>query len=73
MPFTLGNLARLQTLRLYSNQLRGPIPSQLANLAGLLTLDLGYNSLSAVDANLITFLNGKQPDWQAHRRCRPRT
>ena len=71
VPFTLGNLAALTTLRLYNNQLRGPIPSQLANLTGLLTLDLGYNSLTAVDANLITFLNGKQPKWASTQTLPP--
>jgi len=45
LPPALSNLAHLQTLNLYYNQLSGEIPA-LGNLAHLQTLQLGYNKLS---------------------------
>jgi hypothetical protein len=72
IPLALGNLASLQTLRLYNNQLRGAIPAQLANLnPHLITLDLGYNMLSATDSALLTFLNAQQLNWAATQTVAP--
>uniref|UniRef100_A0ACD5ZJA8 Uncharacterized protein n=1 Tax=Avena sativa TaxID=4498 RepID=A0ACD5ZJA8_AVESA len=41
----LGNLKELQTLHLWSNQLRGIIPDALANCSNLVYLDLSSNHL----------------------------
>ena len=46
IPPELGNLARLESLRLQHNQLSGPIPPELGNLANLEVLDLDRNNLS---------------------------
>lgn len=67
----LGNLARLKTLRLYNNQLRGVIPSQLTKLTSLLTLELGYNTLRADDPALLNFLTIPQSDWAATQTVAP--
>ncbi|KAI9349736.1 hypothetical protein BDR26DRAFT_852692 [Obelidium mucronatum] len=45
IPVELGNLAKLELLRLSWCQLSGPIPHQLSNLERLETLDLGHNFL----------------------------
>ena len=46
IPSELGDLARLESLRLEHNQLSGPIPPELGNLANLEVLDLDRNNLS---------------------------
>jgi len=46
IPSELGDLARLESLRVTRNQLSGPIPSELGNLSNLKTLDLDRNNLS---------------------------
>ena len=46
IPSELGDLARLESLRLEHNQLSGPIPPELGNLVNLKTLDLDRNNLS---------------------------
>ncbi|KAL1823473.1 hypothetical protein ACET3Z_010251 [Daucus carota] len=42
----LGQLKNLQYLELYSNNISGPIPSDLGNLTNLVSLDLYMNSFS---------------------------
>ena len=46
IPPELGNLANLQELFLYGNQLSGEIPPELGNLANLQELFLYGNQLS---------------------------
>ena len=46
IPAELGQLANLQRLALWDNQLTGAIPSQLGDLANLLELDLYSNRLT---------------------------
>ena len=46
IPFTLGNLSRLQRLSMASNHLEGGIPHDLGRLMSLTHLYLGVNSLS---------------------------
>ena len=46
IPSELGNLANLDTLSLYENQLSESIPSELGNLDNLEYLYLGGNQLS---------------------------
>ena len=41
----MGNLANLERLSLWINQLSGEIPPELGNLANLETLNLGWNQL----------------------------
>ena len=43
LPPELGNLSKLQLLRLHDNNLTGEIPSQLGNLTELVDLSLGDN------------------------------
>ena len=45
IPWSIGNLANLQTLDLGGNQLDGPIPSELGNLSNLEHLTLWQNEL----------------------------
>lgn len=45
---SLGNLARLQILNLFGNQLSGTVPSSLSNLTQLTTLYLDNNQLSSI-------------------------
>ncbi|GAF91501.1 unnamed protein product, partial [marine sediment metagenome] len=63
IPIELGSLSNLEYLWLYNNQLSGNIPAQIANLTSLSYADFGYNMLSAVDPDLIDFLNSIDPDW----------
>ena len=46
IPAGLGNLSKLQTLGLTSNQLTGDIPTELGNLKELVSLDLAWNGLT---------------------------
>jgi Leucine-rich repeat (LRR) protein len=46
LPTELGNLANLQSLRLYYNPLNGSIPAALGNLTNLQTLELCGNTFS---------------------------
>ena len=46
IPTELGNLANLQGLYLWGNQLTGEIPAELGNLANLQQLDLSGNQLT---------------------------
>ena len=69
IPTDLGNLFRLEGLFLHYNQLSGEIPSSLATLDRITSegLDIGYNCLFATDPTLRTYLNTKDPDWEAHQ------
>jgi Leucine-rich repeat (LRR) protein len=71
IPPELGNLANLKHLFLGSNQLSGSVPTQLTNLASLSSLDISWNALYATDANLVFFLNSKQPGWQNKQTVAP--
>ncbi|WP_172451159.1 hypothetical protein [Candidatus Chloroploca asiatica] len=55
----------MELLDLSINQLTREIPAEFATLTTLTRLDISYNFLSATDADLITFLNTKDPDWAA--------
>ena len=46
IPPSLGQLDRLQVLRLWDNQLSGSIPPALGQLGRLQVLDLGFNNLN---------------------------
>ena len=46
IPAELGNLAKLETLNLWNNDITGEMPSELGNLAELKDLDLVSNNLS---------------------------
>jgi hypothetical protein len=65
IPPELGNLARLESLRLNSNQLTGSIPVALMNLTALSWLDICYNHLFASDSDLRAFLDIAQPGWES--------
>ncbi len=63
IPKELGNLTNLTLLDMADNQLKGDIPRELANLTNMQTFAIEFNMLTASDANLITWLNAKQPNW----------
>jgi hypothetical protein len=46
LPDSIGNFSMLNTLKLYYNDLQGPIPSTIGNLANLQVLELGKNQFS---------------------------
>ncbi|XP_059281187.1 MDIS1-interacting receptor like kinase 2-like, partial [Lycium ferocissimum] len=46
IPITIGDLTELQILYFYSNQISGPIPSELGNLKNLTELELSHNQLT---------------------------
>ncbi|GKV39664.1 hypothetical protein SLEP1_g47402 [Rubroshorea leprosula] len=49
IPESIGLLNKIQHLDLYSCNLSGPLPSQLANLTSLQFLDLGSNNFNSVE------------------------
>ncbi|WP_069470907.1 leucine-rich repeat domain-containing protein [Candidatus Marithrix sp. Canyon 246] len=59
-----SNLTAVQYLYLQNNQFSGDIPSSLTSLTNLSSLDLGYNKLTASNANLIEFFKRKDSDWK---------
>jgi hypothetical protein len=59
IPSTLGNLAKLERLYLYSNQLSGAIPVELGNLSGLERIWLDGNQLSDVVPLEVAELGGQ--------------
>ena len=68
LPAEWGSLTNLTTLHIENNGLEGEIPVSIANLDKLGTesyssVDFGYNKLMASNPTIITFLNGKDPDW----------
>ena len=65
IPAELGNLTTLLEIDLSRNQLSGTIPSSLVNISNLPfhVNDLGYNSLSASDPALLSFLTAMDNDW----------
>jgi hypothetical protein len=65
IPQELSNLLNLQILKINSNKLSGRIPIDLKDLTGLSNsdTDIGYNALYTDDADIIGFLNNKDPDW----------
>ncbi len=71
----LGNLINLVYINLSVNQLSGTIPSNFINLTKippaasiyLHWAEFGYNCLSAKDTALRAWLNGHDPDWEAHQ------
>jgi hypothetical protein len=70
IPPGLGDINQLRTLNLNNNYLYGPIPTSLTNLTNLTSLDIGYNCLCASDADLITWLDTRDPDWETNQsRC----
>ncbi|MEP6988348.1 MAG: fibronectin type III domain-containing protein, partial [Chloroflexota bacterium] len=71
IPTQLGNLVNLVTLNLANNALSGSIPIELSNITNPLTLDISFNLLTAVDANLIIWLNTKQPTWASTQTVAP--
>jgi hypothetical protein len=50
-------------LDISNNALAGDVPTTFANLVTLLSLDIGYNKLTASDPVVISFLNSSDPDW----------
>jgi hypothetical protein len=61
----LGNLSRLENLRLNDNQLSGPIPKELGNLRNWMTLFLQENQLSCWETlGVLEWAQGvKEHDW----------
>ena len=76
-PYRLSfeNLSSLAVLQLAGNQLTGPIPSDLTNLANLNDSgsDFRWNALFTADDALRTFLNSKQNggDWESTQTIAP--
>jgi Leucine-rich repeat (LRR) protein len=70
IPPELGNLTDVFELELNSNQLSGSIPTNLMNLTLLLTFSIRGNCLSTNDADLRTWLNRLDEEWESHQ-CTP--
>ena len=73
IPDQLGLLALLERLQLSFNVFGGDIPAELTALVALNPTyrDLGYNSLSASNTDLLAFLATKDPDWSATQTVAP--
>jgi len=76
IPPQLGDLSELAYLFLDSNQLSGSIPADLRDLWMLVDedgLDIRWNALHSDDANLISWVNGKQVggNWQGTQTVAP--
>jgi hypothetical protein len=46
LPPSIGNMSRLQHLRIYNNAIRGRIPDSFSRLSSMYNADLGFNRLS---------------------------
>lgn len=66
LPATIGDLNNLDELQLQSNQLSN-LPTDFIKLVGLAQLDLSNNRLLDLSAELKTFLDGQDPDWNARQ------
>lgn len=64
IPYEIGNLPDLSALFLNNNALEDGIPLSLTNLESLIILDVGFNKLFAYSADLLAYLNTKDPDWK---------
>jgi Leucine-rich repeat (LRR) protein len=71
IPNELGNLSNLVFFFISGNALSGEIPTSLTNLTNLNFTDIGYNALYSTDVGLISFLNGKDPDWASTQTIAP--
>jgi len=67
IPSSLGNLSKLRDLSLNNNYLSGEIPTSFTNLTQIISLDIGYNCLTATDPALRAWLNSHDPDWEANQ------
>lgn len=70
IPAALGNLTNLRYLSLYGNQLSGSVPPNLQNLQPS-QLYIVYNALYANDGGPKSFLDLKEPRWDATQTVAP--
>ncbi len=71
LPGSIGNLTGLRYLYLNGNMFAGPVPAAMANLTLLSYTDIAFNALYTPDPSLVTFLNGKDPDWASTQTVAP--
>jgi len=71
--FIWGNLTKMQTFYLASNDLGGFIPTEMVNLPTTTKMSLDYNRLAitATDTALIRFLNDANFGWQNSQTIAP--
>ena len=73
IPAELGGSTKLEFLMVNANKLSGTVPTSLMSLVSLnpAHTDLGNNSFSASDPDLIAFLNTKDADWASTQTIAP--
>jgi hypothetical protein len=63
LPENLGSLFGLRELRLAGNRFRGAVPRSLLRLSQTVVIDLRWNALDAENADLLSLLDSRSPDF----------
>lgn len=68
VPSSFAYISTLITLQVQNNQLTN-LGDRLVDLTGVTTVDLGYNKLCELSAELQTWATSKDPDWESTQVC----